>query len=250
MHTDRAGFALVIAVALAFVVSLAVWNFSASAQNQGNQGIYPSSSPSSPGGNGLSQFPAGIQQNGAEASNAITVHSVASVQKTINRTLLLPSAASISAINSSMKLVGVKYDGPPSSVHWMVSIIYSSQPFHNGTTTLGDLLAGGAVYVTESAAPLGVNSSEVAHEQMAQPGAVTICQTTSGANSSSTVLSHTASATGGPAGDYIVMQDGLSILVNPTGTVLWSDGRNGVAVMIGGDNLSSSQLLSISATMT
>jgi hypothetical protein len=171
----------------------------------------------------------------------------------LNRTLVLPSQAAVSAANPSLRLVGVSVHGTPTPQRWQVTIYYSgNQTFINGTTTIKDLMATNGIYITEDPVPLGVNSSQVAHDAFTPP-LVTICRTISAPStnsSSSTIQCQTSTGTGGTAGDYIVVQNGLSILVNPTANLSWADGRRGISVGLGSANLSIAQLLIIASTMT
>jgi hypothetical protein len=178
------------------------------------------------------------------------VHSVASVEKTLNRTLILPSPAAVRSIDPSLKLLGVAFDDNTSPQQWMVSIVYSNHTFINGTSTSDDLGAN-AIYINEVPMPLGVNSSQVAHEVLAPP-INSVCTTISKSSSNSTAIvqCQTSTGVGGTAGDYIVAQNGLSILVNPTGNVSWADGRRGIGVVMESAGLSITQLLNLASTMT
>jgi hypothetical protein len=189
----------------------------------------------------------------------LTVHSVASVEKALNTTLVFPSPAAVSSISPSLKLLGVVFYGSQSPQQWQIGILYSgNQSFVNGTSTLEDLGTNG-ISINEVPVPLGVNSSEVVHDILT-PGVSKVCTTISKSspNSSSTVQCQISTDTeNGYAGDYIVIQNGLSILVNPSGAIQWADGRHGIGVGIegpgfvtGGATLSVSQLLSLASTMT
>jgi len=234
--------AVSLVVAFGLVIGLVAWSISASVQD--NQATNVASPPFVP--------PTGMNQDGG-IDFPVAVHSVASVQKMINRTLILPTAASVSAVGPSLRLIGVSIDGNSASPQkWEVSIFYSaSGSFINGTTTVSELVGKSGISITEVPVPLGVNSSQVAHEQLA-PRLVTSCRTITASSpySSSSATCQTSTAVGGPVGDSVVIQNGLSILVNPFGTLSWADGRQGVGVGISSNNLSTGQLLSLASTMT
>lgn len=163
----------------------------------------------------------------------------------------------MSAISPSLKLLGVVVYDSTSPQQWQVGIFYSgNQSFVNGTSTIADLGSNG-IAMDEVPAPLGVNSSQVARDILT-PGISTVCTTwRAGPNSSSAVQCSTSTAQSGHPNDYIVTQNGLSILVNPGGNIQWSDGRRGLGVGIespgfetGSAGLSVSQLLSLAFTMT
>jgi len=233
------------AIAFAFVISLVAWNLSANVQYGQGQNVPSGSSNPSVG--------LGVQSPVADrGSTRLTLYSVASVEKMLNRTLILPSTSAVTAIDPSLRLIGVALSGQQSPHQWQVSMYYSAnQTFFNGTTTVRDLVGTKGIHVIEAYAPLGVNSSQVAHDSLA-PGIIKLCTTISGSspNSVSTVQCQTSAGGGGTDGEYIVVQNGLSIVVSPAGILSWSDGRQGVAVGIESENLSSSQLLNLASTMT
>ena len=255
MIRDNLGIAIVAVIAFALVASLLTSNYNGGVQNNGIQNL-PSNtsavsntnSPLPPGPFGSAKGTNGVVQGGAPIpSPPLTVHSVASVEKTLNRTLILPSSAAVSSIDPSLKLLGVAFDDNTSPQQWMVSIIYSDHTFVNGTSTTDDLGAN-AIYISEVPVPLGVNSSQVAHEVLAPP-INSVC-TTIKAPATSTVQCSTSTGAAGTTGDYIVTLDGLSILVNPTGNVSWADGRRGIGVVMESAGLSITQLLNLASTMT
>ncbi len=112
-------------------------------------------------------------------------------------------------------------------------ISYSAnQSFVNGTSTIEDL-GSNAIVISEVPMPLGVNeSSEFAHDILT-PGISKVCTIPKpGSNSSSAVQCQTSTDQSNYPNDYIVTQNGLSILVNPSGNIQWADGRRGVGVGI------------------
>jgi len=241
---------VVAVIACALVVGLAAWTFSA-----GVRTMPPSSTSLVNRPNDNPSLPAvgGVQQSGGLGdSPPALLHSVASVEKMFNRTLILPSATVVTKINSSLRLVGVRIDNPMPQ-NWEITIYYSTtQTFINGTTTIDDLVGKSGIFILETPVTLGANSSQVAHDELNQPSP-TICHTTSGSslsNSSSTVQCQTLSGSAN-IGDYIVTQNGLSLVVNPSGNIIsWTDGRHGIAEAIGSRNLSIAQLLNLASTMT
>lgn len=268
MEKNRIGLTLAVVIAFALVASLAASSYNGIIQ--GNRVQSSSSDFSALNNTTLPSGNSTVSANSASSSQwvicqgcgvfpnpPITLHSVASVEKELNITLVLPSSAAVSSISPSLKLLGVAFYGSPSQQQWQVGIFYSgNQSFVNGTSTIADLGSNG-IAIDEVPAPLGVNSSEVAHDILT-PGISTVCTTSkAGSNSSSTVQCQTSTDQNNYPNDYIVTQNGLSILVNPGGGIQWADGRRGVGVGIesagfvtGGAGLSVSQLLSLASTMT
>jgi len=263
MIRDNLGITIVAVIAFALVAGLAASNYNSGVQDNRVQSL--SSSATSATNNSIlssDTYPNNQICQGCPPPHdypPLTVHSVASVEKALNITLVLPSSAAVSSISPSLKLLGVVFYGSHSPQQWQVGILYSgNQSFVNGTSTLEDLGTNG-ISISEVPMPLGVNSSEVVHD-MLTPGVSKVCTTISKSspNSSSTVQCQTSTDTeNGYAGDYIVTQNGLSILVNPSGNIQWADGRRGVGVGIegpgfvtGSAGLSVSQLLSLASTMT
>lgn len=242
-------------IAFALIGSLLISNYNGGVEDNGLQNLPSISSslnnpdtslPSNPfaSTNGVNNE---VVQGAPTDNPRLAVHSVASVEKALNITLVLPSLTVLSSIDSSLKLVGVAYDGPQSSRQWMVSIIYSNQTFINGTSTADDLGAN-AIFITEVPMPLGVNSSQIAHDVLTPP-INSVC-TTIKAPPTSTVQCSTSTGVAGTVGDYIVIQNGLSVLVNPTGNVSWADGNRGIGVVMGSPGVSVTRLLSVASTMT
>ena len=226
MIRDNLGIAIVAVIALALVASLVAWNYTAGVQDNRVQSITTSDTSA------LNNAPnSGIVQGPPPDYQPLTVHSVVSVEKTLNITLILPSSAAVSSISPSLKLLGVVFDGSQSPQQWQVTIFYlGNQTFVNGTSTIEDLGANG-ISINEVPMPLGVNSSQVVHD-MLTPGVIKVCTTISKSSPNSTVQCQTSTGASGFAGDYVVTQNGLSILVNPTGNIQWADGRRGVGVGI------------------
>jgi hypothetical protein len=250
MKKDTAVLAVAVVIALALVASLATSNYNSGVQNNRVQSL---SFDNSAVNNTMND---GIVQGPAPDFPPLTLHSVAGVEKALNMTLILPSSATVSSISPSLKLLGVVFDGSQSPRQWEVTILYSgNQTFVNGTSTIKDLGANG-ISINEVPMPLGVNSSQVVHD-MLTPGVIKVCTTISKSSSNSTVQCQTSTGASGFAGDYVVTQNGLSILVNPTGNIQWADGGRGVGVgmesagfVTGSAGLSVSQLLSLASTMT
>ncbi len=265
---DRAGLAVALVVAFALVASLAASNYNIGVQNRRiqspssdtsalNNATLPSSNSTVSANSTSSSLYVICQGCGAFPNPPITLHSVASVEKELNITLVLPSSAAVSSISPSLKLLGVAFDGGQSHQQWQVGIFYSgNQSFVNGTSTIADLGSNG-ISIDEVPMLLGVNSSEVVHDILT-PGISTVCTTSkAGSNSSSTVQCQTSTDQSNYPDDYIVTQNGLSILVNPAGNIQWADGRRGIGVGIespgfvtGSAGLSVSQLLSLASMMT
>jgi hypothetical protein len=226
MIRDNLGIAIVAAIGFALVACLVAWNYTASVQDNRVQTI-PSNTSA------LQSIPSNTSALNNALNNVIcqgcpppdypplTVHSVAGVEKTLNITLVLPSSAAVSSISPSLKLLGVAFDGRQSPQQWQVTILYSgNQTFVNGTSTIEDLGSNG-ISINEVPMPLGVNSSQLVHDILT-PGISTVCTTSkAGPNSSSTVQCQTSTDQSNYPNDYIVTQNGLSILVNPTGGIQW-----------------------------
>jgi hypothetical protein len=255
MIRDNLGIAIVAVIAFALVASLVAWNYTAGVQDNRVQSI-PSDtsalqsirSDTSALNNTMND---GVVQGPAPDFPPLTLHSVAGVEKTLNITLILPSSAAVSSISPSSKLLGVVFDGSQSPQQWEVTILYSgNQTFVNGTSTIEDLGANG-ISINEVPMPLGVNSSQVVQDILTPP-VDKVCTTISKSspNSTSTVQCQTSTGEGDTTGDYVVTQNGLSILVNPTGNIQWADGRRGVGVGIESAGFSVSQLLILASTMT
>jgi len=228
---------IIAVITAVLVVSFADRNFST-----GTQAIKISGSSSSV----VSSFPSVIvPQSAVNQSPALVLHSMSSAEKILNRTLILPSAGAVAATDASLRLVGVRIDDS-SRTNWRVGIYYSSQSFINGSTTIQELVGTSGFAIVEVAAPPGVNSSESARAQLNSP-APKVCRTIS----SSTVQCETLSGSAN-VGSNIVVQNGLSIIVNPYGKIVsWTDDRRLVSVGIGGGStVSITQLLSLAATMT
>jgi hypothetical protein len=265
MKKDRADLAIAVVVAViafALVASLVVSNYNIGVQDNRGQSLSSDTSALNnavlPSDNPLvnNTVNDGIVQGAITGFPSLALHSVASVEKELNITLVLPSSAAVSSIDPSLKLLGVAFDGSQSPQQWEVTIVYSgNQTFVNGTSTIEDLGANG-IAINEVPMPLGVNSSQVVQDILS-PGVSKVC-TISKSSPNSTVQCQTSTATkNGYADDYIVTQNGLSILVNPGGNIQWADGRRGVGVGIegpgfvtGSAGLSASQLLSLASTMT
>src|SRR5437660_3359868 len=148
MIRDNLGIAIVAVIAFALVAILLASNYNGGVQNNGIQNLPSNTSAVSNTNSPLPPGPFGstngkneqVVQGGASIPKpAITVHSVASVEKTLNRTLILPSSAAVRSIDPSLKLLGVAFDDNTSPQQWMVSIVYSSQTFINGTSTSDNL---------------------------------------------------------------------------------------------------------------
>jgi hypothetical protein len=110
----------------------------------------------------------------------------------------------------------------------------------NGTTTNIEILNSGGVAVVETEAPGETNSSAAAQGWLAPPQSCithdgnTTCQTESSSGS-----------------DYVVIQNGLSIVVNPNGNELtWLDGRNQMWVDVVGGTQSIPEILALANTLT
>ena len=266
MNKNRAGLAVAVIIAFAFVASLLASNYNAGVQDNHLRNLpTASSAPTVVSNTNLPPNPLAstsgandeIIQGAGLGFPSVAFHSVASVEKTLNITLVLPSSAAVSAISPSLKLLGVAYNGKQSPQQWSVTILYSdNQTFVNGTSTIADLGSNG-ISLAEASEPLGVNSSEFAHDVLS-PGISTVCTTSkAGPNSASTVQCQTSTDQSNYPNDYIVTQNGLSILVNPAGGIQWADGGRGVWVGIessgfvtGSAAVPVPQLLSLASTMT
>src|SRR5437879_43391 len=115
MIRDNLGIAIVAVIAFALVAGLLASNYNGGVQDNGIQNL-PSNasavsntnSPLPPGPFGSTKGTNEVVQGGAPMpSPHLTVHSVASVEKTLNRALILPSSAAVSSIDPSLKLLGV-----------------------------------------------------------------------------------------------------------------------------------------------
>jgi hypothetical protein len=264
---------LVLTAAILVIASVLVAGLVTSTSNSGVQDARVQSLPSDISALNNATLPSGNSTGSANSASSqwvicqgcgiapnppITLHSVASVEKELNITLVLPSSAAVSSISPSLKLLGVAFYGSQSQEQWQVGIFYSgNQSFVNGTSTIADLGSNG-IAIDEVPAPLGVNESSAFAHDILTPGISKVCTIPKpGSNSSSTVQCQTSTDQSNYPNDYIVTQDGLSIVVNPGGSIQWADGRRGVGVGIesagfvtGDAGLSVSQLLSLASTMT
>ena len=261
MGKIRARLFVAVLIAFALVAGLAARNYNSGVQDDHVPSV--SSSATSATNNSIVSFDTYpkdeiCQGCGAFPYPPLTVHSVASVEKELNITLVLPSPAAVTSISPSLKLLGVVFDGSQSHQQWQVGILYSgNQSFVNGTSTIEDLGTNG-ISIDEVPAPLGVNESSAFAHDILTPGISKVCTIPKpGSNSSSTVQCQTSTDQSNYPNDYIVTQDGLSIVVDPGGSIQWADGRRGVGVGIesagfvaGSAGLSVSQLLSLASTMT
>ncbi len=250
MKKDRAGLVgVIVVVAFALVASVVVSNYNTGVQR--SNAVLPSENPIA-----NSTMNDQVVQGAVVGFPSLTLHSVASVEKELNITLVLPSSAAVGSIDPSLKLLGVAYDGSQSPQQWEVTIVYSTnQTFVNGTSTIEDLGTNG-ISITEVPMPLGVNSSQVVQDILS-PGVSKVC-TISKTSPNLPIQCQTSTVTkNGYADDYVVTQNGLSILVNPGGNIQWADGRRGVGVGIespgfemGTAAVSATQLLNLASTMT
>lgn len=237
---NKTSIGVVAIIVLAFVTSIVAWNVFAGIQE-------PHASQRSSSQDGTNLVPSvGALQIGAYSSPPVTLLSVATVEHMLNRSLILPSASDVSSISPALKLVGAVVDDSTPG-RWEVTIYYSTnQTFVNGTTTINDLVGTDGLYLIENPAPAGVNSSEVAHAELAPPTA-TVCHTISGASVQCQTLSGEANV-----GSHLVVQNGLTLVVNPSGNIVsWTDDRQLMNEAIGGgSNVTIDQLLILAATMT
>lgn len=237
MTTNKLGAVMVALIAFALVVSVAAWSLTASVQQRSSSGSLATVNDN--------QSRANEQLGGLGfSSGAAVLHSVASIENRFNTTLILPSAAAVTALNPSLRLVGVGIDFSTAN-NWEVTIYYSNQTFVNGTTSINALVANSGLEIAENPAQPGVNSSAIAHREL-MPPTETQCQQVNGSLQCTTI---TQSAN---ANQYITTQNGLSLLVNPLGhDVVWTDDRVLMNVALGsGDDYTAVQLLPLAATMT
>lgn len=171
----------------------------------------------------------------------VVLHSLASAERAVNKTLIVPSAVAMAANVASLMIIGVQVES--SSPTWQVDIFLWNQPFINGSTTVQDILSSGGVVMVESPTPPGVNSAAMAQKAVTPP---TVCRTTSGSSQPQDCQTMTGS------GSYVVTENGLSVVVNKFGNeVSWTDDRQLMFVdMEGGAGISMSQLLALSESMT
>src|SRR5438552_12515031 len=118
MEKNRTGLAVAVIIAFALVGSVLISNYNGDVQNNGirnlpsnTPAVSNTNSPLPPGPFGSTKGTNEVVQGGAPIpSPPLTVHSVASVEKTLNRTLILPSPAAVRSIDPSLKLLGVAFD--------------------------------------------------------------------------------------------------------------------------------------------
>jgi len=232
----KAGIVIAIEItALALVSSLVVSTLSAN--NIGSQNAISSNNPATVGG----AMPV-----------ELVLHTPQYVEGIIHQSLILPNAT---VLGPSYRILGAMVRGPvnltaTNESPWEVLVYLSNQSassFVNGTTTNLDVLKDGGVEIVEDGAPLGMplNSTAAAQAGLAPP---VICvgkgMNPTPADSSCTTQSHTG-------GNYIVTQNGLSLVVNPEWPALtWTDDRNRMGVSIVGGTQSVQQLLDLANTMT
>lgn len=182
----------------------------------------------------------------------LTLHTPHYVEGIIHQSLILPN---MSVLSSSYKILGVVIEGPvnltaTNQAPWNVRIFLWSQPtssFVNGTTTDAEVLGTGGVEIAEDGVPAGMplNSTAAAQADLAPQ----VFCTGKGmhptpADSSCTTQSYTGQ-------NYIISQNGLSLVVNPERPALtWIDDRNRMGVTLFGETQSVQQLLDLANTMT
>ena len=173
----------------------------------------------------------------------LVLHTPQYVEHTLNRTLVLPEPT---LLGPSFRIIGVRIDGTPNigasnRSQVAVTVYVWNGVFVNGSTTAEDVLNGKGVAIVESIiAPGGPDSAATAQSMIAPQqscvvrNGVTSCTTDSTTNS-----------------DYIVTQNGMSIVVNPSGSQLtWIDPNRLVYVNIVGGSNSIQNVLILASSMT
>jgi hypothetical protein len=175
----------------------------------------------------------------------------------IHENLVLPNVTALNtALGPSYIILGAYIHGPvnltATTVNpWEVWVFVSngsSSAFVNGTTTDLSILRGGGLEIVEDGARAGIplNSSSAAQGAVGPRVSCVGPGVNPGpANSSCTTQAYSGS-------NYIVKQNGLSIVVNPQDHALvWTDDRNRLGIeMFGGDQSSIAQMLSLAGFLT
>jgi hypothetical protein len=173
----------------------------------------------------------------------LVLHAPEYVDRALNRTLVLPNAT---ILGPSFRIIGVRIDGGPNFVanhtsEVAATIYVWNGTFTNGSTTVQGVLNGKGIAIVESPiAPGGPDSAAAAQAMIAlqescvSKDGVASCTTDSTTNS-----------------DYIVTQNGLSIVVNPSGSQLtWVDDKRLVYVNIVGALRTIQDVLLVAGSMT
>ena len=173
----------------------------------------------------------------------LVLHTPEYVDHALNRTLVLPNAT---ILGPSFRIIGVRIDGGPNFVanhtNEVAATIYVwNGTFTNGSTTVQGVLNGKGIAIVESPIAPGGPDSAAAAQAMIAPqescvskDGVASCTTDSTTNS-----------------DYIVTQNGLSIVVNPSGSQLtWVDDKRLVYVNIVGGLRTIQDVLLVAGSMT
>jgi hypothetical protein len=227
----------VVIIGLALVSSLVVWTLSTNT----NTPTTNTQSPTAAATLGIAIL---------YVPTPLTSHSIQYVESVINHTLILPNTT---ILGPSYRTVGAFFESPvnltaTNGQTWNVMLIISSgsSPFVNGTTTDTDILNSGGIEIDEVGIPFGEALNSAAEAQSVL-GPTTACVSPSlipGSNSSCTTQSYTGRS-------YIVMQNGLAIIVNPEEPALtWTDDRNHMGIEIFGQTQTVQQLLNLTNSMT
>lgn len=240
MEMKRGAVAATALIIFSLVIGLMAWGYSASYKGT----PIPTGSASITANGNFST--GAIQLGGAGVGPGVAIlHSVASIDKMFNTTLILPNPSSVAALNPSLKLAGVRIDSA-SANNWEVTIYYSNQTFVNGSTNIDALVGNSGLEIAENPAQPGVNTSAIAERELTPP-TQTVCQSADGSLHCTTQTQSAANL-----GEYLVTENGLPVLVNPAGhDLLWTDDRALMNVALGyTQDYTGGQILPLAASMT
>jgi hypothetical protein len=173
----------------------------------------------------------------------LVLHTPEYVEHALNRTIVLPNAT---ILGPSYRIIGVRIDGDPNFVanhtsEVAATIYVWNGTFTNGSTTVQDVLDGKGIAIVESPiAPGGPDSAAAAQAMIAPQETCVVKDGVSSCTTDSTTTS-----------DSIVTQNGLSIVVNPSGSQLtWVDDKRLVIVNIVGGSRTIQDVLLVAGSMT
>ena len=211
-------------VALALAASLTIWALAVNADN-GNSSVLSSGNPGAP--------------NGAQ-ERVLSLHSPQYVESAINHTLILPSLATLGA---SFRITGVSLDllnlTATNGYQWGVTIYIWNGAFVNGTTTDRAIQQANGVIISEVGFP---PSKQLTQETLPEPPVS--CVSPVNGNPTCTTQTNTGR-------NYLVTQNGETILVNPDAHVLWLTfpATHTVVTIFGGSH-SVAQMLELANTIS
>lgn len=219
------GIAVVI-VALALVSSLVTWTLVANT-NSGNSNAATTA--------------ASVVPVGGPQPKVLVLHMPQYVESLVNESLILPNAT---ILGPSYRIVGVSLDllnlTATNGYRWGVAIYVWNGTFVNCTTTDADIQQGKGVIIAEGGFP---STKQLTQETLPEPPVSCVSFVK---NRSSTCSTQTNTG-----GDYLVTQNGETILVNPQVHVLFLTypAKHTVVTIFGGSH-SVTESLHLSNSMT